>query len=279
MTDENLKIQVPGEDRHIAIRLSRAENTARRLRQLVIMATGLCSHMDKPSQVKIAESYQKAGFNTLQFNFMGHGVRENKSEGELRSLTISDSIKDLKATWDYAQKLPDTDPTSLIINANSYGAYISMLTLEKKLIKPESMILVAPFSTEKYKPWVLPLRVWAKISPDQVIRQFKHPIPKPMLFDFLNHYTHGIERNDLLGNTAVHFFIGDADTVASPASVKKWCAKFNAVSPKIPFVDNLQAHHIIYPGVPHLEFPETVQKDIMDRSIAFIRQTHNLRTR
>lgn len=280
MVVQNLKLKIPDEERHVVARLNYAENNVYKLQQLIIIATGLYSHMDKESQIKIADSYQQAGFATLQFNFMGHGENQNKSEGEIKDLTLSSSIKDIKTVWDYSTHLQNIDTNCIAINANSYGALISLLALEKRLITPETMVLVAPYSFDKFKPWILPLSLLAKLMPDKIAQILKLPVSSPMVCDFLKHHKHSMRKKDLLGSTAVHFFVGADDKISSPRDVKKWCKTFNAnTSPDIPFVDNVQAHCSIYDNVPHFEIPQPVQEDIATKSINFIRETRTIRAR
>ena len=273
-------LKVPNESRHIRLRLSVPNIASHQLRQLIIIATGLHSHMDKKSQVTTAESYQKAGFATLQFNFMGHGEQQNKSDGKIENVTMSSSLADLKTVWDYTQRLPeDIDSKHISISANSYGALISLMALEEKLISPDSMVLIAPFSLDKFRPWVLPLHLITKFMPDKVEKILKLPISAAMLTDFLRKHTKGMTKKDLLGHTAVRFFVGSADRISSLTDVQKWCRVFNAHTPAdYPFVDNTQANYTVYEGVPHFNIPEQVQRDITTRSINFIRKTLEINT-
>ena len=279
MAQKDFTLKIPDENRHIRLRFNPAKNSEHQLQQLIIIATGLYSHMDKKSQSRLAKSYQQAGFSTLQFNFMGHGEGENKSDGKIENITLSSSIKDIKTVWDYSKGLPNIDTEHSVISANSYGGLISLLALEKNLISPESMVLVAPFSLDKFKPWVLPLRLISKLMPDKVSQILKLPVPNNLLSDFLKHHTNGMTKKDMLGSTAVHFFIGSRDNVSSPKDIKKWCRIFNSQTPsRTPFVDNTQAHCTVYKDVPHFKIPESVQKDITDRSIDFIKKTREIRS-
>ena len=72
-TTKDLTIEIPQEKRHIKARLGHSDNPYSSPEQLIIIAAGLHSHMDKESQKKVAQSYQQAGFATLQFKFAGHG--------------------------------------------------------------------------------------------------------------------------------------------------------------------------------------------------------------
>ena len=281
MIKKDFSINIPNEGRVLRARLTCSQKTIAELQQLVIIATGLHSHMDKDSQRNLAETYQKAGFSTLQFNFMGHGKQQNQSDGKLEALTLSSSVDDLKAVWNYAKSLSSLINTSNIaITANSYGALVSLLALEEKIISPESMALTAPFSLEKFKPWILPLGLIEKLLPNKVAQFLKLPISSPMLKDFLKNHTNAISKKNLLGNTAVHFFVGSKDKLSSHKDIKKWCKKFNAETPEnIEFVDNIQAHYMVYEDVPHFEIPEVVWNDMKHRAIDFIKKTRLIRSR
>ena len=273
-------LKVPNESRHIRLRLGLPKTPSYRLSQLIIIATGLHSHMDKKSQLALAESYQQAGFSTLQFNFMGHGEQQNKSDGKIEDITLSSSLKDLKAVWDYSRELSkEIDTSHTAISANSYGALISLMALEKRTISPESMVLLAPFSPDKFKRLALPLHLLLKLMPDKVSKILKLPVSTTMLSDFLNNHTRAITRKDLLGSTAVHFFVGSEDKVSSVGDIQRWCRVFNANAPSDAcFTDHTQAHCTIYPGVPHFEIPEEVRNSITAASIDFIRRTRALKS-
>jgi len=280
MTKQDLTIQVPKSKRRLKARLSGSTFNESVLQKLVIIATGLHSHMDKESQIKTANMYQQAGFNTLQFNFTAHGKDQNKSDGTQDDVTLSSSIEDLQTIWDYTQEKLSTDPRHIAIHANSYGALVSLLALEKKLISPESMLLVAPFSMEKFKQVRLPLKILAKFMPERITETLKLPISSKMLLDFLDNHAHGMEKRNLLGSTAVHFFVGSDDEVSSPEDIQNWCQKFNTQSPSnIPFIDNIQAHYKEYSEVKHFTIPDKTHQDIITRSINFINKTHKIRSR
>ena len=281
MIEKNISLKIQDNNRYIRLRLCSPNRDLNDQRQLIIIATGLYSHMDKESQIKVAESYQKAGFSTLQFNFMGHGKDINKSDGNLKDITLSSSLEDLKAVWDYSQELSGkVDINNTVISANSYGALISLMALEKKFISPESMILVAPYSFDKFKPWVVPIKLISKLVPEKMTELLKLPVSSAMLKDFLKYHTHAMTKKGLLGSTAVHFFVGSEDKISSQKDIRKWCKVFNKQTPShVAFVDNKQAHYIVYEGVPHFDIPPSVREDISRKAISFIRKTKKIRSR
>ena len=60
----------------------------------------------------------------------------------MEQVTVSSGIKDLKTVWDYAKTLSGKVNTKdIVISASSYGAIVSLIALENKLISPESMVL------------------------------------------------------------------------------------------------------------------------------------------
>lgn len=274
-------LPIPNENRNIRLRFSQPQKTSKKPPQLVIIATGLYSYMDKESQKLLAKSYQKAGFATLQFNFMAHGKDKNKSDGDMQNVTVSSGIKDLKAVWDYAkQNLSHKVNThDIIIAANSYGAIVSLIALEQKIISPESMILVAPFSLRQLKSWCLPFKLFAMLMPNLVVKMLKIPVHPALIRDLLRYHRNAISTKNLLGRTAIHFFVGADDKIASGTEIKKWCEQFNSQQPaNIPFIDNVQAHYKIYKGIPHFEIPINISNDINKRSIDFIKKTHDIRS-
>lgn len=275
MSKKEFDLDVPGENRHIKLRFNSPKN-AKKSYPLVIIATGLYSSMNKDSQIKLAESYQKAGFSTLQFNFMGHGENKNKSEGDIKNVTLSSGIKDIKAVWDYAKTLSNKVNTNdIVISGSSYGAVVALVALENKLISPESMVLVAPFSFEKLKSWSLPVRLLAILAPSLIAKIFKIPVHPALVQDLAKNHYNAITKKNLLGNTAVLFFVGDKDNISSGTDIKKWCQMFNENQPNnIPFVGGVQAQYKIYDNVPHFQIPANVYKDIHKRSIDFIKKTH-----
>lgn len=280
MAPKEFDLKIPNENRKIHTRLTLPENTKTKLPQLVIIATGLYSQMDKPSQLKKAKSFQQAGFATLQFNFMAHGNNKNKSDGNIKDVTLSSGITDLKSVWDYAKQnlSKKINTNDIVIAANSYGALVSLIALEQNLISPESMVLTAPFSLDEVKPWVLPIRLFAKIMPNTTAKLFK--VSPAMLIDFLKYHTKAMNNKQLLGNTAVYFFVGSKDNISSASAIQKWCKDFNAQQPaNVKFVNNIQAHYKIYDNVQHFTIPDAVNDDICKCSIDFLKQTHTMKSK
>ena len=153
MHTTNFKLKVPQENRKIAVKITVPNADLSQL-QWILMLHGLYSHMDTPGQVQTAHTYHTEGFPTVQFNFHGHGEGKNKSDGQIQEASLSSGIKDLKTAYDYAIQDLKIPESNLVIGANSYGALASLLALEQRLISPESMILVAPLSLDKFRPWV-----------------------------------------------------------------------------------------------------------------------------
>ena len=272
MRETEFSLKIPNEKRHIKLRLVHPQHATVK-HQLVIIATGLNSHMDKDSQIKLAQDYQNAGFSTLQFNFMGHGEKQNKSDGDIANITFSSGINDLKTVWNYALTLSD----NIAIVANSYGAIISLMALEKNIISPESMALISPLVIDRFKrySWLL------KLMPNLALKMLKIPVSpsaKSLIKDFYENHADAMSKKNLLGNTGVRFFIGSDDTIAPVSDVKRWCKIFNSQMPKnVPFVDGIQTDVKIYDKVPHFVIPDSVAKDMRSRSIKFIKQMHDIR--
>ena len=279
MRETEFSLKIPNEKRHIKLRLVHPQH-AKAQHQLVIIATGLHSHMDKESQTKLAQDYQDSGFSTLQFNFMGHGKDKNKSEGNIANVTFSSGIKDLKTVWDYALTLSDKiDTDNIAIVANSYGAIISLMALEQNIISPESMALISPLSLDRFKRWALML----KLMPALTLKLMKIPVSpsaKSLIKDFYENHANAMSKKNLLGNTGVRFYIGSDDTIAPVLDIKRWCKIFNSQMPKdISFVDNVQADVKIYNNVEHFNIPDDIAKDMRSRSIKFIKIMNDIRNR
>jgi len=274
-TDFDLKI--PYESRSIRVRFALPKHATTKLPQLVIIATGYSSNMDRYNQLKLAKYFQNAGFATLQFNFMGHGTEKNKSDGNMQDATLTSSIKDLKSVWNYAKRhLSDkVDTKHIAIAANSYGALVSLRALEKNIIAPESMTLISPMVLDKYKPWFWILKYFVMLMPNLASKIFK--APKDFCLDISRHHTKVISKKNLLGNTAVYFLVGEKDKIAPYKYILKWCKMFNQYQPSnVPFVDNVQARCKIYANVPHFNIPENMLTDMHKRSIEFIKKTRIL---
>lgn len=272
-------LQIPDENRHIRLRLVQPQYADAHC-QLVIILTGFRSYMDKDSQTKLADDYQNAGFSTLQFNFMGHGKEQNKSEGNIEEITLSSGIKDLKTVWNYALTLSNkVDTKHIAIVANSYGAIVSLCALEKNIIAPESMVLTSPLMPDKFKrlSWLL------KLVPDLMLKLLKVPVDKStksLVKDFVKNHTKMISKKNFLGNVGVRFFVGSEDKIAPVSDIERLCNIFNSQMPKgVSFVDNVQADVKIYNKVKHFNIPDDVAKDMHQCSIEFIKKMRDIRSK
>ena len=279
MSKTEFWLQVSEEKRCIRLRLVHPQHVNAH-HQLVIIVTGLHSHMDKDTQQKLAADYQDAGFSTLQFNFMGHGEKQNKSDGNIAEITFSSGIKDLQTVWNYALTLADkVDTQHIAIAANSYGAIVSLMALEQNIISPESMALISPFVLDRFKRWSLLL----KLIPSLTLKLLKIPVSpsaKFLIKDFYKNHANAMSKHNLLGNTGVRFFVGSDDKIAPVSDVEKWCKVFNSQMPEnVPFVDDVQTSVKVYDNVRHFIIPDNVAKDMCSRSIKFIKQMRDIRSK
>ena len=256
MIKENLKITIPNENRVLAAQIS--YDPMIQNQQLVLMATGYNSTMRKWTQMEVACRYQEANFATLQFDFMGMG----DSDGKLRDTTLSSSITDLTSVWNYAtQKLGDkADVDHIAISANSYGALIALMAYERGCIFPESMVLTAPYSFNRIKPFVLPLNLIMKVIPDKVLEMLNVPFTSKMFDDFIKNHRHALEKKNLLDGTAVLFFLGKKDPLVSLKTVKKWCDESKFYTPR-PETYNYG----------HGKLPKHVEIEIQTKAVNFIK--------
>ena len=270
MADTNFKLYVPEGTRKIACRF-RLPSVGEKRPPLMIMATGLYSYMDKESQEAVAQRYLGAGFAVLQFNFMGHGYPPYKSDGDIKDITLSSSINDLTAVWNYSRQLSEvvnTDHT--VLQATSYGALTAMMAEEQGKIAPEAMISISPYSFYKLKPWALPLSIVGHILPNEVKKALHFNIPVKLLDDFMENHPNALKKKGFMGNTAIHFFVGEDDKISSAETVKSWTNMIN-YDADIGYPGGRQAQYTIYPGVKHFYMPEEVGKDIFRTSLRFVK--------
>ena len=271
MTDTDFKIYVPEDGREIASRLRFPAGVAKP--PLIIMATGLYSYMDKESQEEVAQRYLQAGFSVLQFNFMGHGYFPNKSDGDIQDITLSSSINDLTAVWNYARDRlsGDVDMERTVVHATSYGSLTALMALEQRKIAPNAMISISPYSFYKLKPWALPLSVLGHTLPDGLKRTLKLNIPVKMLDDFRKNHSNALKKKGFMGSTAISFFVGADDKISSPETVQSWTRMIN-YDADIGYLGGHQARYTIYPGVKHFVMPKEVGDNIFRESLAFIEE-------
>lgn len=286
------EIFVPEEKRYIKAQFSCPHGS--RLPQLIIMLHGLYSCMEKSSQMALARTYQDAGYATLRANFMGHGER-HKSEGNIENTNITSNLYDVKALWNYAQKdLAEwIDPSNIAISASSYGALVSLIALEKKIISPESMVLMAPFWLDAYqKPALLPASLLAKLMPRSVLDALLTPVLQKvfpelearhvhpaLISDFLKHHTRSLKRPELLSNTsAIALMCGTKDWVSPISQAEKFRDRVNRQNAKGPFIDNQQVK--LYPlEIEHDNIPPEDSNKRNQLAVQFIQRTRALRAK
>ena len=286
------EIFVPEEDRTIEAEFSC--RPSQRLRQLIIMLHGLNSSMEEASQMALARTYQDAGFATLRANFMGHGERY-KSQGKIEDTNITSNLYDVKALWKYAQEhlLARIDPSSVAISASSYGALVSLIALEKKIISPESMVLMAPFWLDAYqKPTLLPVSLLAKLMPRSVLDALLTPVLKKafpelgergvhpaLVSDFFKHHMHALKRPELLRNTsAIALMCGTNDTVSPIGQAQSFRDRVNQQKAHGPFIDDQQVKlYSLQAG--HDNMPSKVFSKRNQLAVQFIQKTRALRAK
>lgn len=81
---------------------------------------------NKDTELKFAPFLNKAGYNTLFFDFRGHG----ESGGDYTSLGYYE-VQDLLGAIEYLKKREDVDPTKIALIGTSMGAGTSLLAAAK----------------------------------------------------------------------------------------------------------------------------------------------------
>ncbi len=277
----DFKIKIPDKKRRIYARWTYDESKVKEgIKQpLVVFCTGFNSNIEKNSHTNLVHFFNQQGFSTLQFNFCGHGKGVFKSDGSLNEVTLTTGIEDLTAVWNYTRNhlSATTDIEHMFIHANSYGALVSLLAVESGKIQPQSMVLVSPFSFDKFRPYILPISMISKIFPNFVHKVTGLPISDAMVQDIQKNHRHFLE-NINLGKTPVYFFIGSDDPVADPKTIEKWWNIINKTQKNSSdFIGGWQAHLGIYRGAKHFILPKGVQRDINRRSLEYFNGYRNLR--
>lgn len=106
----------------------------------VVMTHGLNNDMDEDgSFVKLSTTFNKKGYNTLRFDFRGHG----SSTGKTEDVTIRGELIDLETSIKEFEKISGIRSKYIII-ASSFGAVSSILYTSKNEKKIEKLVLWNP---------------------------------------------------------------------------------------------------------------------------------------
>lgn len=106
----------------------------------IVMAHGLNNDKDEDeSFVKLSRILNKRGYNTLRFDFRGHG----DSEGDSENVTIAGELIDLKRSIQLFDDILGK-PSKYIIVASSFGASASILYISENEERIEKLILWNP---------------------------------------------------------------------------------------------------------------------------------------
>lgn len=107
-------------------------------KNIIIACHGFGGDKESSAITLLAEKVNKDKIGVITFDFPGHG----KSEVEADKLTLNNCIKDLETVEEYARtKYPNAE---IGVFATSFGAYITLLKINKNGHKYDSIILRAP---------------------------------------------------------------------------------------------------------------------------------------
>ena len=240
-------------------------------RPLIIMAAGLHSFYTKPSQKNIARWCRTQGFATLQFNYMGHGSDENKSDGDLKNVTISTGVDDIVAVYRYAKNnLSDRiDTRHIFINANSYGAFCAWRALDcHKDFCPTAMAFVGPYDP---KAWMKKLQPFANFAPtlfEKIAKPFK--LTAANINDFCANHTEAMQiQPKSLGNIPLLCIGGKNDHISNAQKCQQLANQF---SEDLQFPFGRQTNAKIVPG-GHFNTPPSLQMAINMQICTFFYRT------
>jgi uncharacterized protein len=102
---------------------------------------------DETGYMKRAIPLTKLGYICMSFNLRGHGT----SEGDIKRVTLSDSLKDAIAAYDFLASQKGVDRKAIHAVGSSYGGYLTArLPAERKL---KSLVLRVPaiYKDEDFK--------------------------------------------------------------------------------------------------------------------------------
>jgi len=106
----------------------------------IIMGHGLNNDMDEDgSFIKLSIIFNKMGYNTLRFDFRGHG----DSEGKTENVTIKGELIDIETSIKKYDEILGVKPKYIII-ASSFGAVASIFYTSKNEEKIEKLVLWNP---------------------------------------------------------------------------------------------------------------------------------------
>ncbi|MCL2673477.1 MAG: lysophospholipase [Alphaproteobacteria bacterium] len=132
-------------------------------RPAVVIAHGFASHIDKPGMGRLVDLFKSSGFGGGCFNFHGHGKGESKSYGRLEKSTISLGVQDICDVWGYVKR--KLRPEKMVFYGSSFGASCGLWAALRGGISPDFMILHAPVTYQRMKPYKGLLKVFSHLAP------------------------------------------------------------------------------------------------------------------
>jgi alpha-beta hydrolase superfamily lysophospholipase len=200
-------------------------------RASVVLAHGICSSKDYAGfQVGLANELGSAGFETLRFDFRGHGESGGRSE----QMTIAAEVMDLTAAVQFLRR---RGARQIAVEGHSFGGGIAVLYASVARVQPFALVLLAPWLDTKRcflapetpfaKQYFSPLALTkARTTGLLYIDDFPLGVGLIREFDFVNPMDH--LRDLAIPALVVH---GDIDSVAPYEAARDAarmapCAKF-----------------------------------------------------
>lgn len=110
-------------------------------RPILIISHGFMAN--QKTVQKYAKVFVRKGYACFTFDFNGGGIK-SKSQGKTTDMTVFTEVEDLKAVIAYAQGLPDTDSSRVILMGCSQGGFVSAITAAELGKQIEKLILFYP---------------------------------------------------------------------------------------------------------------------------------------
>lgn len=181
----------------------------------IVLAHGICSSKDYAGfQAGLANELARHGFDTLRFDFRGHGESGGKSE----EMTIAGEVGDLTAAVRFL-KIRCSAPIGIV--GHSFGGGIAVLYAAEASQSPFALVLLAP-ALDYRRTFLEPETPWTRqwFTPSALANAARNGVFDVGEFRFgaeLVREFHTVDPARVLQGLAVPVLVihGDGDTVAS----------------------------------------------------------------
>jgi alpha/beta superfamily hydrolase len=181
----------------------------------IVLAHGICSSKDYGGfHLGLAWELARCGFDTLRFDFRGHGESGGKSE----EMTIAGEVKDLAAAVRF---LRSRHASQIGIVGHSFGGGVTVLYSARARPTPFALVLLAPVLDYR-RTFVAPETPWTRqwFTPEAFARAQTSgtldiggfPIGLKLIQEF-----HSLDPANILRGIPIPALVihGDGDTIAS----------------------------------------------------------------